>query len=93
MIIIDKKTNKRITNNLIVDTTEDIVWGTWIIWNTTLIVLKPELILPKSVTLVSRLPETIAPGERVDIDVKIDTTLSIRESIKLIPHGTKVSVN
>ena len=92
MIIIDKETKQRI-KTLNITTTEKEIWTTWTIWNSTLYKVKPELILPDAITLITKLPDEILSNHMIDIDVRINTEKSIKGEIKLTPHMTEIGVN
>ena len=92
MTLLDKNTNKPISI-MDITSTEPEYWTKWILVNDTGYPVRYEMQVPDNINIITKLPGVLIPDDKVELDVKINTSVNGEMEIKLIPHITEVKIN
>ena len=85
MRLLDKKTGKPL-DVLNIDTTEDNVFTEWILENSTNYKAVPKISVSDNIKILTPLPKSMNPKERITLGVNIDTRKSMMLTVKLEPY-------
>lgn len=91
MTLLDKATQKRITE-VRITSTEDEYWTKWILFNDTGYAARFAINASPQITIVSPLPEIMQAGQKQELDVKIATRESGLASVEVIPSIVDVHI-
>ena len=87
-MILDTETKQPLDKFNIVST-EPTYWTNWILYNNFQFNVKYDIETSKGIQIITKLPDVMYPGQKLPLDVKIDTSKTIGMYVKEIPHFTQ----